>query len=196
MSKYKLLDQLVDKNNGYLCTSWAITEGVSKPTISKYVNDRKMERVTKGIYLSNNAWPDDLYQIYLANKSIIFSHETALSLHGLMEREPITSVTVKKGYNATHLRLRNIHVYQIKPDLFELGATEIQTFFGNTVKSYDMERTICDIIRNKNNMDIQIFQYAMKEYMSSRKKNLNQLMYYAKTFNIENKIKTYTEVML
>ena len=59
-----------------------------------------------------------------------------------------------------------------------------------------MERTICDILRYKDEMDIQIFQYAMKEYMASSRKNLNHLMHYSRLLHIEDTVKIYTEVML
>jgi predicted transcriptional regulator of viral defense system len=126
-----------------------------------------------------------------------FSQETALYLHGLMEREPrYICVTVKEGYNASHLRKKGIKVYQSKSELYELGTSAIETNYGNTVAVYDMERTICDIIRDKVTMDIQVFQVAMKEYMISPKKNLLNLMEYASKMNIEEKVRTYVEVML
>jgi hypothetical protein len=114
-----------------------------------------------------------------------------------MEREPrYICVTVKEGYNASHLRKKGIKVYQSKSELYELGTSAIETNYGNTVAVYDMERTICDIIRDKVTMDIQVFQVAMKEYMISPKKNLLNLMEYASKMNIEEKVRTYVEVML
>ena len=197
MTRFDVLDNLVENGNGYLCTSQVIDAGVSKPTLAEYVSQRKMERVAQGVYLAEDAWPDELYLLCLSNSRSVFSHETALMLHGLMEREPkITSVTVKAGYNASHLRRKGIRVYQVKPDVYDLGIMEVQTSFGNTVRAYDMDRTICDILRYKDAMDVQVFQYAMKEYMGSAHKNLNHLMAYAKRFQIESAVRTYTEVLL
>ena len=197
MTRFELLDELVEKGNGYLQTSQVLENGISKPTLANYVNKRNMERVAQGVYLAEDAWKDELYILHLSNSRIIFSHETALFLHGLMEREPKDiSVTVRAGYNATHLRKKGIRVYQVKPEIEELGITDIQTNFGNTVRAYDMERTICDVIRYKEAMDVQVFQYAMKEYMGSTNKNLNHLMTYAKKLHIESAVRTYTEVML
>jgi len=197
MTRFELLDELVEKGNGYLQTSQVLENGISKPTLADYVNKRNMERVAQGVYLAEDAWKDELYILHLSNSRIIFSHETALFLHGLMEREPKDiSVTVRAGYNATHLRKKGIRVYQVKPEIEELGITDIQTNFGNTVRAYDMERTICDVIRYKEAMDVQVFQYAMKEYMGSTHKNLNHLMTYAKKLHIESAVRTYTEVML
>ena len=197
MTRFDVLDNLVENGNGYLCTSQVVDAGVSKPTLAEYVSQRKMERVAQGVYLAEDAWPDELYLLCLSNSRIVFSHETALMLHGLMEREPkTTSVTVKAGYNASHLRRKGIRVYQVKPDVYDLGIVDVQTSFGNTVRAYDMDRTICDILRFKDTMDVQVFQYAMKEYMASTHKNLNHLLEYAKRFGIESAMRTYTEVML
>ena len=197
MNRFEILDSVVENGNGYLRTYQVLEKGISKTTLAEYVSKRSMERVAQGVYLAADAWPDELYLLSLSNSRIVFSHETALFLHGLMEREPkITCVTVRAGYNASHLRQKGIRVYQVKPDVADLGVVEVQTNFGNKVRAYDKERTICDIIRYKDSIDVQIFQYAMKEYMAGGQKNLNHLMAYAKRFQIESVVRTYTEVML
>ncbi|HPJ76906.1 MAG TPA: abortive phage infection protein, partial [Clostridia bacterium] len=125
------------------------------------------------------------------------SHETALFLHGLMEREPSQiTVTVKFGYNASHLVNNGIRVITAVDNYFSIGRNKTKTNFGNTVDVYDMERTICDIIRNKKDMDPQVYQTAIQEYMKSSEKKLPVLMRYASIFRIDNIVRTYTEVML
>ena len=197
MGKFEILDQLVEKGNGYLLTSDALTNGISKRTLGKYVAEKNMERVAHGIYLSEDAWPDDYFLISLRNNRAVFSMESALYLHGLMEREPLhTTVTVPRDYNATHIKKQGVRVIHSGQDLYSLGITRQKTSFGNEVTVYDRERTICDIIRSKNSLEIQTFQTAMKEYMTSKGKNLGSLIRYAKMLGIENEVRTYTEVML
>jgi len=197
MNKFEVLDNLVKEGNGYLCTSDVLKAGISKTLLSSYVKEKKMERVEHGVYLSNDAWQDNLYELSLVNNRIVFSHETALMLHGLMEREPnAITVTVPQGYNATHLRKKGINVHQVKPEMAELGVVEIDTFFGNKVPVYNKERTICDILKSKDSMDVQIFQYALKEYMSENKKNFMRLMIYAEKLRIVDKVRVYTEMIL
>ena len=197
MTRFEILDKLVEEGNGYLCTSQVVGNGISKPTLADYVSKRGMERVAQGVYISEDTWPDELYILCLTNSRVVFSHETYLFLHGLMEREPKTiSVTVKAGYNASHLRKKGVRVYQVRPDAAETGVVNVRTNFGNIVRTYDMERTICDILRYKDEVDVQVFQFAMKEYMGSKQKNLNHLMAYAKQFQIEPSVRVYTEVML
>ena len=197
MGKSETLDRLVSEGNGYLTTSQAMGCGISKSTLAEYVRKNNMERVARGVYLAEGAWEDELYQLFLPNARVVFSHETALHLHGLMEREPRrVCATVRAGYNAAHLRRRGVCVYQARPGIYELGVSSARTPFGNVVRAYDMDRTICDTIRRKDDMDIQVFRYAMKEYMASDEKNLHHLLSYARELRGEPTVREYTEVML
>lgn len=197
MTKFERLNQLVEEGNGYLLTERVTAEGISKPYLAEYVKRRGLERVAQGVYMSKNAWPDAFYLLYLKNKGIVFSYESALYLHGLTEREPFKlTVTVKAGYNASHLRCRGILVHQVKKELFELGQSVIRTNFGNEVAVYDMERTICDVIGNREHMDVQIFRTALKEYAGHKGKNLNNLMRYAQKLKRESAVRRYMEVLL
>lgn len=190
-----MLDQLVFDRNGYLLTSDVLANAISKHTLSDYVQKKGMERVAHGVYLDQETLLDDYYILYLRNKRIVFSLDSALYLHGLTDREPaMTTVTTPKGYNSSHLTKQGIKVIHTK--WFELGMSDIQTNQGNIVPVYDKERTICDIIKNKKNIEIQTFQTAMKEYMNSSGKRIDNLMFYAITLGIEDKVRIYTEVML
>ena len=197
MGKFEVIDRLVDEGNGYLCTSKVVECGISKHTLAAYVDERHMEKVGHGVYLSTDGWQDPFYELSLQNSRIIFSHECALYLHGLMEREPARLVvTVPAGYNASHLRKQGISVFQEKKEFSSLGRMDVETNYGNRVAAFDRERTICDIVRHKKRMDIQVFQYAIKEYMDSSGKDINRLMAYARELGTLDTVRLYTEVML
>ncbi|MBQ6505488.1 MAG: abortive phage infection protein, partial [Flexilinea sp.] len=76
------------------------------------------------------------------------------------------------------------------------GITTTETTAGNTINIYDKERCICDIIRDKKNIDIQIFHTAINSYFRDREKNIHKLMEYASIFGIEDKVRQYTEILL
>ncbi len=87
-------------------------------------------------------------------------------------------------------------MYYIKLELFKLGKTVLKTPAGNDVPAYDLERTICDCIRNRNKMDSETFLAALRLYAASPKKNLNRLNTYAKQIRVENILHRYLEVLL
>lgn len=105
MATSDILESLIEKDYGYLITSKAVESGVSKPSVSKYVREHDMEKVAHGIYILDNVWTDELFVLQQRNKNIIYSGETALYLHGLIDREySHICFTVPTGYNATHIR--------------------------------------------------------------------------------------------
>ena len=128
---------------------------------------------------------------------IIYSHETALFLHNLTDRDPISyTVTVPTGYNATRLRNELFTVFTIKRELHEVGITQLSTMFGNKVTAYGLERTICDCLRSRNQMDIAIVTDAIKRYAKRKDKNLNTLMRMAEMFQTTKLLRSYMEVLL
>lgn len=197
MSKFEALDQLVDEGNGFLQTATVLENNISKQTLAKYVETRSMKRAAHGVYMLENAWPDEYYLLYLRNRRVVFSYESALYLHNLIDREPsVTTVSVPKCYNSTHIAKQGVRIIHTKTEWYEIGITCVKTVFGNEVPVYDRERTICDIIRNKKDIEIQTFQTALKEYMSSKGKKLGTLISYAHELGIEDNVRTYTEVLL
>jgi len=197
MKKADLLTQLLEKGNGYIKTSDVLNLDISNSYFYEYVADHSLIRVARGLYKAEYAWHDILYEISTLNQQVCFSHETALYLNDLMEREPFEiTVTAPRGYNATHLRKRQIRVYQLEKQLYLLGKSELNTPFGNKVNAYNKERSICDLLRYKEKTDIQIFQAAFKLYFERQDKNIPLLMQYAQKFNLEETMRKYMEVLL
>ena len=197
MKKADQLTQMLEEGNGYIQTKDALKLSISVPYFHNFVAKNSFVRVARGLYRTEDTWKDELFEISALNLQVCFSHETALYLNNLMEREPFEiTVSAPRGYNATHLRKRGIRVFQMEQEKFLLGITELPTPFGNRVAVYDKERAVCDLLRNKENTDVQIFQFAFKSFFERRDKNIPLLMRYAKTFNIEDVVRKYVEVLL
>ena len=136
-----------------------------------------------------------LYQ--LRKSKMVYSHETALFLNGLTDRDPVAyCVTVPTGYNTSKLRQDGLIVYTIKKELLELGICTKQTTFGNDIRTYNLERTICDILRDRKNIGVAVVSGALKRYLRRTDKDLNRLMKYADIFRIENVLRNYLEVLI
>lgn len=196
MSKKKL-EALIKKQNGYVTTQDATYEGIHREYLTMLVEEEKLFRTAPGVYQSIEVWDDKLFTLQNKKKRMIYSHDTALFLHGFSDRDPIRySVTLPTGYNTTQLKKNNIVTYTIKPSLLELGAMTIKTPFGNEIRVYDKERTICDLIRSRNRMDKQIFNDGLKHYVKDETKDLNKLINYAKQMGIHNTVRNYMEILL
>ncbi len=196
MTNKERLIVLIDEHGGIITTKKAENHGIHRQYLSQLVEDGFIERVSQGVYITPDVWEDQMMIHQLKKNLMIYSHETALYLHDLTDRDPIQYVvTVPHGYNPTKLKREGLKVHTIKKELFELGVCHKETVFGHQVKTYDMERSICDILRDRNNQDAAVINGAMKAYFSKKEKNLNILMKYAGLLRIENVLRLYLEVM-
>ena len=189
--------ELANDGNGYVSTKEIIKNNIPKIYLTQLINEKKLARVTRGLYMLSDCFEDEYYQFQSTNKSAIFSLETALYLHGFSDRIPtIYYVTVPRNYGGNLLKEKNVKLFYVKDEWFEIGIIELDSPMGNRIKVYDMERTICDIVKYRNKVDLEIFSKALKQYVHSKSKNMNNLILYAKQLNIEEEVRKYMEVML
>ncbi len=191
------LKPILTQNGNTITTAEANAAGISNERLRQLVKRGVLERLTFGVYVLPHDFVDRMYATQQRRPKIIYSHETALFLHDLTDRDPISySVTVPTGYNTVKLREEGFTVYTIKRDLHTVETTEVETMFGHTVRVYSMERTICDCLRSRSRMDVTLLTDALRRYVRRKDKNLNTLMKMAKTFRVEQPLRHYMEVLL
>jgi predicted transcriptional regulator of viral defense system len=184
-------------HGGIIETKIGAQHGISKAMLHKLCKDGKIHRIVKGQYILPDDMQDELLSISNRSERIVFSHETALYLHGISDRTPFEhTVTAPSGCIPSAAIKSECKVYYIKPELFELGKTILKTPAGNNVPAYDLERTICDIIRSRNKLGTETFLAALKLYAANQKKDLNKLNSYAKKMRVSNILRQYLEVLL
>ncbi len=195
MTGVEKLRMLVKENNGVITTKLAEENHIHREYLRELVGNGELERVAHGVYITPDIWEDKMMIYQLRKRKLVYSHETALYLHDLTDRDPVNYVaTVPHGYNPTRLKKEGLIIHTIKRELLELGVCSKETIYGNQVRTYDMERTICDILRDRNNQDPAIVKDAIKKYLARRDKDLNRLMKFAKLLRIESVLRSYLEV--
>lgn len=191
------LAAIAKTHGGIIQTKIAAECGISKAMLYKLCKDNKIHRIAKGQYILPDEMQDELLSISKRSENIIFSHETALYLNGISDRTPFEhTLTAPSGCIPSAAIKAECKVYYIKPELFLLGKTTLRTPSGNDVAAYDLERTICDVIRSRNKIGTETFLTALKLYAASPKKDLNKLNTYAKKMRISNILRQYLEVLL
>lgn len=199
MNFYEKILKIVDKNGGYITTKELVNNNINKKFLTNLVKNEKLIRLSRGYYGLPTYIQDDYYILLSKSQNAVFSMSTALYLHGLSERIPLVyNITLPYGYSGALQKEKNVLLNFVKKELLNLGVVEVESPFGMKIKVYDIERTICDIIKHKNKMDAEIFSKALKFYAKRKDKNINinKLMRYAKKMNIEKKVAEYMEVVL
>ena len=182
--------------NGVVTTRKITELGIRRSALMELVVSGDLIRCSRGIYMLADEWEDEFYLLQKRYAQGIFSHATALYLLGYSERVPLSMhMTFPSKYNSSSLAGENVIITRVLPANYQLGVTMVTTPSGNPVAAYDLERSLCDVVRGKGD-DIQIVQYAMKKYASSRERDINKLMKYAQQLRVEPKIRQYMEVLL
>lgn len=183
--------------SGMLLTKNAIQGGIKKDEFYRFIAANHFEKAAHGIYLSPEAWEDESFVLHQRCPQAVFSHDEALFYHGLTDREPMQqTLTIYSGYNTQKLKESGIKVFTIKKELLNVGKIIVENSYGHKIPVYDLERTICDLMRSRRYFEIQDFQTAIKTYVKRPDKDLNKLMTYAPLFRIEKRIRQYMEVLL
>ncbi len=196
-SRWKEIESIAVENDGFIKTSQFEELGLSRPIIKKYVDAGYLERVKKGLYMIANKDSDEYVKIQIQSKKLIFSYGVAIFLWGMSDRVPHQiDVTVPQGTNMSRIKKRNenLRFHYVDLNLYEIGITHTISPQGGRVRLYDKERCICDLIRDKEKTEMQLYSQAIKEYFKG-KPNYRKLLKYGKKFGIEDKIRTYMEVL-
>lgn len=187
----------IENSNNIITTNQILELGFSKTLISNYVKNGLLERSAHGIYTLPDTIVDDMYILILRSSKIVFSHDSALFLNGMSERTPFRhSITIPSDSSVPKSIKDACNCFYVHPELHNLGIIEKKTTFGNSVRCYNIERTVCDLLRSRSRCEEEILISAVKNYASSANKNLNLLGFYAEQFKVEKELRKYMEVLL
>lgn len=193
----KEIAEVLAKQKGTITSQDIKALGISRTMLGRYVSAGLLERVGRGLYTSVDSLPDEIFALSKRNEKMVFSHATALFLLGKSERTPFNHyVTVKSGDTIPVSLRQDLICFYVKDELFDLGRMDIATQFGNIVPCYNIERTICDFIRNRRRMDDELFLSTIKAYATDKSRNLSRLGEYAQRMGIEEKLNRILEVAL
>lgn len=193
----KKIIEIAKQNNGIITASMVTRDGISRGSL-KYLSDKGIiDRVSRGVYILPDAWEDEFVNIQSRYKKGVYSLDTALFLCGLTDRTPLRfHMTFPATYNMSSPKQAGIRCSGSKEPFYSLGVTALTTPAGNSVRSYSAERTLCDILKVRNHTDVQIVTDAFKHYVSRKERNIPLLSEYARKLHVEEKLRTYLEVLL
>lgn len=181
------------EHNGYITSKEFEQLSISRNLIPKFIKEELIRRVSYGLYIDNNLIEDEYYILQKRISNIVFSYNTACYLLELSDRSPykldITTI------NNKHIN-DDLNIHYVSKDKYDLGIIEIQSPYGNPIKIYNAERCICDILKNSDSVDLEVYNKIINNYFKRREKNLITLEKYAKELNIYEKLQNIMEVLI
>ena len=189
----KNYDNIINSNNGIIYANQLNNYNINRYQLKELVDKGILKRILHGVYSKTDKEINEFWLMGQKYKNGIYSHNTALYFYNLTDRTPMKFDMTFPSNNRVDNDFLNVHY--IKKSIHKLGAKKMLLDDNTEIQIYDMERTICDIVRDRNKLDQQIFNIALKEYSKRKDKKLNLLYEYAKEFKIEKILYQYMEVL-
>ncbi|HRW25553.1 MAG TPA: type IV toxin-antitoxin system AbiEi family antitoxin domain-containing protein [Spirochaetia bacterium] len=195
-TRERILD-IVSSHGGYASSSILFSAGFHPAQLADLVNSGSLTRIKRGLYaLAGGVIRSELADVQRAMPGCVFCLGTALSIHGIGTWEPIdVQLAVRRDRRIALPDFPPIRLYSFSGVRFELGVEEHETEAG-TILVYDREKTICDILRFRKAIGLDIAMEALREYLKSTPRNVQKLFEYAKRLRMEGTIRGYAEALL
>jgi len=185
--------------NGYARTKDITDAGVYNVYLDKLLKDGKIEKIKRGLYRwvgMNETSYQGIADVSKAIPGGVVCLLSALSFYNLTTAKPMeVSIAVSKNRKVVKPDYPPTKLYYFMEDIFKSGV-EGQRIGNVSVLMYDKEKTICDCIKYKNQLGMDIIKEALQEYLKNTNRNLELLMKYSEICKVKPILKNYLEVML
>ena len=178
---------LLNKNKGYITTKEISHNKIARDYLRWLVDYGEIRNVERGIYVGRKTKEDIYYTYALRFPKIVYSHLTSLYLQEFIAKEP-EKIQMSCVNNVYADGFSKFDMFYIKKEWYNIGLKEIEDKNGYTIKVYDIERSIIDIIRSYKRFDAKYVKRIVNKYLSSESKNIDLLLTYAQQLNIYNDI--------
>ncbi|WP_054677885.1 type IV toxin-antitoxin system AbiEi family antitoxin domain-containing protein [Lacticaseibacillus sharpeae] len=193
----EMLNKLLKVNNGQVTRQQVEQSGIDPHLLSTLTRDGRLERVDRGVYIDPAIFEDDMYILQYRFSKGIFFKDTALYLHHMIDRTPgMYEMSFPQNYHPTVIDRYPVKVYRQKLEWQELGVEEVLSPGQHLVRTYNIERTLCDILRTRDASDAETIKQAMVSFSKIKNKKLHRLSGHADIFKVKDKIRAYMEVLL
>lgn len=181
---YKKMTEEFHKHKGYMSFSELKAVGITILQIREMEEEGILVKFARGFYWCNDCGYERPYnhkyiELAKVNPKAVICMESAAFLNGMIELEPecicvATSRTDRKKMEFEF----PIHRFYFQNANLEGEIQTIKTEFGD-FKVYSQERTICDCMRMKEQIDSETY-FEIEQFYRSRQEQLKRVRDYAK----------------
>ncbi|GIP16231.1 transcriptional regulator [Paenibacillus montaniterrae] len=192
--------RVLEEHHGFARTKDFITAGISPYYIKKLEFNGEIERVKQGVYrqaAQNNEPLNEMVEVSKLVPKGVICLLTALSYYELTTYNPWEyHIAIHRSSKKPKLPdYPPIKIFYLADAPFNIGIDEV-TVDGSAIKIYDREKTICDMVRYREKIGIDLMKEGLRNYLQSPYKNISRLVSYADNLRIRTVLQKYLEVMI
>ena len=195
MKHHEAIRSIFEAGAGYARAGDVLSKGIHFSYLTKLIQAGTIKQVSRGLYRWEDivSWESDLPEIARMIPNGVFCLHTAAEFHRLTTYQPWQHhVAVIRTAKVTLALGEHVKVYYWSAPLMELGMQRTP-IGGIEVKVFDLERTVCDLVKFRNKTGKDSMLEAIKNYLKRPDKDISRLLSYARALRVEKIITPYLE---
>ncbi len=195
-TKNKIIQYINSQNDGMISTGGFIKAGFHNKYINELIENDILFKIKNGLYINKDKVTNTgFYEVQKAISGSIICLGSAISYYNLTNYEPpYIWIAVKRGRKVHLPKYPKVKVFHFSNKQYETGIIS-EKIEGNNINIYNIEKTICDIIRYRNKIGIDITNEVVKNYLNRDENNLQKITKYAKQLRIYNPVFNYLRIL-
>lgn len=196
MEKHDEIYELFNSVGGVLTTGELNEAGISYYFIKKLIQNGEVERIKQGVYRWIEGLNDERIEVKKIVPQGIFCLFSAADLHELTTFVPsVYHVAIPWKDKVTLPEYPPIQLYFWKDNQYHIGQVDYKSD-ALDIAIYDLEKTVCDFIKFRRKVGLDITKEVIRNYLNRKDRNLDKLMSYSRQLKISSVVKRYIEVLV
>lgn len=160
------------------------------------VRQGELIQIRRGVYANAEQLSLGMIDIETIVPRGILCLWSAWSIHHLTTSMPQAyHIAVKRGRKISVSSFPQVEIHYYSESLLNIGVTEA-TIDGFNIKLYDVERCVCDAVKFRNKVGIDVCSEIINNYLGRSDRNLSRLMDYARQLRVGVILEKYLQVKL
>ena len=190
------IEEYLEDHNGIVRTSVFQGDGFHNSYLTELVEEGYLVRIKAGLYLmAEKQSVSGFYEIQLALPSAVICLASALAIYELTTYEPPSvHIAIPRDDKTIPPEYPPVRKFSFGITRYTLGITKVEVE-GRDIAMYDREKTICDCIRYRRVLGQDIVNEAVRNYLGSRRTNIDRLIEYSRILRSEGPVQTHLRLM-
>ncbi len=160
------------------------------------VRQGELIQVCRGVYANVDQLSAGMVDIETIVPGGILCLWSAWNIHQLTTSMPQAyHVAIKRDRKLKAPSFPKIELHHYSFSILEIGVRE-KVIDGFKVRVYDLERCVCDVVKFRNKVGIDVCSEIIGNYLSRPERNISKLMDYARLLRVGNILENYLQVKL
>lgn len=160
------------------------------------VRNGDMVRIKRGVYATTEQLANTMVDVEAIVPGGVLCLFSAWNVHGLTTSLPQAyHIAVRRGRKVTLPVFPKVELHHITDTMFDIGV-EDQIVCGYRVSIYNKERCVCDAVKYRNKVGMDVCAEVVNSYLALPGRNLSLLFDYADKLRVRRILEQYIALKL